>query len=158
MRNLNIPLPYIENGYFPNITPPSVRIFINSNPSMVKKENAASYPPCTTTFFKARFIEIWPINNNNTSQNNCRERPFKVSAPMILPLYIRNGIFCMAAKGRSSTTVRTDAGKNGRGIVPPAKKSANTAMINRTPVGQVPRRFRSHEIYLEINVYWMGHS
>ena len=63
--------------------------------------------------------------------------PWKASAsaPAICPLYRRSGMFCMAAKGSSSAIVRKAGGKKGSGTVPPARKSAVTAAISRTPTG-----------------------
>ena len=56
-----------------------------------------------------------------------------MSAPAMLPLYMRSGVSCINANGDSSTIRRTALGRKGIGISSPANMLHQVWNITRTP-------------------------
>ena len=71
-----------------------------------------------------------------TSQPSCKRMLRIISEPEIKPLYIKNGVFCMEAKGRALMTGSNSDGKNSRGMIAPAKNSMTDVASMRIPVGE----------------------
>ena len=74
-----------------------------------------------------------PAASITSSQKTCSERLKYISRPLKSPPKMRNGTFCMEAKGSRLTTAPIFPGKKGRGMTAPLKKSKSYETISRIP-------------------------